>query len=160
MSKTNTGGKLMKVILKGGSLEMNDKIEKFFMNEILPILDFGIAIESSDAVITVYEKREGAVDKYVDPTAEVIVELTEEARNLAKDGEVSDVVLKQRSGKFYDEAQAIKKIEALSPPFSVEYYSCRYTPPNEDVLEPECEMHGSIEHMQSADGKCPSCGKL
>jgi len=120
----------MKVILKGGSLEANSEIEKFFMSKILPILDFGIAIESSDAVITVYEKQEGGVDKYVDPTAEVIVELSEEARNLAKDGEVSDIVLKQRAGKFYDEAQAIKEIEALNPPFSVEYYSCRYTPPN------------------------------
>ena len=149
----------MKVILKGGSSEMNGKIEKFFMSKILPILDFGIAIESSDAVITVYKKQEGAVDRYVEPTAEVIVELTEEARNLAKDGEVADVVLKQRAGKFYDEAQAIKEIEALSLPFSVEYYSCRYTPPNNEVSEPECEIHGSIEHMQSIIGKCPNCGK-
>ncbi|XLQ19619.1 MAG: hypothetical protein ACKUBY_03435 [Candidatus Moraniibacteriota bacterium] len=151
----------MKVILKGGSSEMNGKIEKFFMSKILPILNFGIAIESSDAVITVYEKKkDGTVDEYVDPTAEVIVELTEEARNLAKDGEVADVLLKQRAGDFYDEAQAIKEIEALSPPFSVEYYSCRYTPPNNKVSEPECEIHGSIEHMQSANGKCPGCGNL
>lgn len=27
----------------------------------------------------------------------------------------------------------------------------------DDVFE--CEMHGSIEHMQSSDGKCPGCGK-
>ncbi len=120
----------MKVILKGGSAEKNEEIKVFFMTHILPILDFGIAIETSDAVITVYEKQEGGVDKYVDPTAEVIVELTEEARNLAKDGEVADIVLKQRAGKFYDEAQAIMEIERLSPPFSIEYYSCRYTPPN------------------------------
>jgi hypothetical protein len=25
--------------------------------------------------------------------------------------------------------------------------------------EPECKVHGSIEHMQSATGKCPGCGK-
>ncbi len=25
---------------------------------------------------------------------------------------------------------------------------------------PECEMHGSIEHMQSITGKCPGCGQL
>ena len=25
--------------------------------------------------------------------------------------------------------------------------------------EPECEVHGSIEHMQSSTGKCPGCGK-
>jgi len=148
----------MKVILKGGSSEMNSKIEEFFMSKILPILDFGIAIEPSDAIITVYEKQDGEINKYVDPTAEVIVELTEEAKNLAIDEGVTDIVLKQKAGKFYDEAKAIKEIEALSPPFSVEYYSCRYTPPNEVVSE--CETHGSIEHMQSTDGRCPGCGKL
>ncbi len=150
----------MKVILKGGSPEMNDEIEKFFMNKIFPILNFGIAIEPSDAVITVYKKQEdGTIDEYVDPTAEVIVELTEEARNFAKDGEVSNDILKQRSGEFYDEAQAIKEIEKLRPSFSLEYYSCRYTPSPNGTSEPECEVHGSIEHMQSADGKCPGCGK-
>ncbi len=124
----------MKVILKGGSSKENSKIEKFFMSYILPILDFGIAIELSDAIITVYEKQEdGAIEKYIDPTAEVIVELTEEARNLAKDGEVADIVLKQRAGKFYDEAQAIREIERLRPSFSVEYYSCRYTPPSNEA---------------------------
>ena len=25
--------------------------------------------------------------------------------------------------------------------------------------EPECQVHGSIEHMQSITGKCPGCGK-
>lgn len=25
--------------------------------------------------------------------------------------------------------------------------------------KPECEMHGSIEHMQSSTGECPGCGK-
>ncbi len=25
---------------------------------------------------------------------------------------------------------------------------------------PECEMHGSTEHMQSITGKCPGCGQL
>ncbi len=25
---------------------------------------------------------------------------------------------------------------------------------------PECEMHGSIEHMQSIMGECPGCGQL
>lgn len=120
----------MKVILKGGSTEKNQEIEKFFMEKIFPILDFGIAIEPSDSIITVHEKEDdGTVKKYVDPTAEVIIELTEEARNLAKDGKVSDDELKQKSGEFFDEAQAIKEIEKLRPSFSVEYYSCRYTPP-------------------------------
>ena len=120
----------MKVILKGGSMERNQEIEEFFMEKIFPILEFGIAIEPSDSIITVYEKKDdGTVMTYVDPTAEVIIELTEEARNLAKDGKASDDELKQKSGEFFDEAQAIKEIEKLRPPFSVEYYSCRYTPP-------------------------------
>ena len=77
----------MKVILKGGSPEKNEQMRKFFMEEIFPILDFGIAIEPSSSVITVFEKKEGGtVDKYVDPTVEVIVELTEEARNMARSG--------------------------------------------------------------------------
>lgn len=124
----------MKVVLKGGSSEMNRKIKKFFIERIFPILEFGIAIEESDHVITVYEKIEdGTVAKYVDPTAEVIVELSEEARNLAKDGQSDDYELKQKSGKFYDEAQAIKEIEKLRPSFSVEYYSCRYTAPQTKI---------------------------
>lgn len=139
----------MKVILKGGDSKKNDEIEKFFMDNIFSVLDFGIAIEPSDAIITVYKKqKDGTVDKYVDPTAEVIVELTEEARNLAKDGdELDNAVLKQKAGKFYDEAQAIKEIERLRPSFSVEYYSCRYTPPSNETSKSECEVHGSIEHI-------------
>jgi hypothetical protein len=105
------------------------EIEKFFMDNILPILEFGIAIEPSDRVITVHEKTDNGLKTYVDPTAEVIVELTEETKNLAKDGGVSSEVLRQMSGQFFDEALAIRKIEELKPPFSVEYYSCRYTPP-------------------------------
>ena len=120
----------MKVILKGGSEEKNGEIEKFFMSNIFPVLNFGIAIEPSDRIITVHEKKEdGSVMDYVDPTAEVVVELTEEARNMAKNGVVSERVLKEKSGDFFDEALAIRRIEELKPNFSVEYYSCRYTPP-------------------------------
>jgi len=103
--------------------------------------------------------KDGTVKRYIDPTAEVIVELTEEARNIAKDGVVLDYSIKQKAGDFYDEAQAIQEIEKLRPSFSVEYYSCRYTPPPEEAPEPECEVHGSIEHMQSSTGLCPGCGK-
>lgn len=117
----------MKVKLKGG--ERNAEIEKFFMDNILPVLTFGIAIEPSNIVITVYEKCDGGLKQYIDPTAEVIVELTEEARNLAKDGKTSLEVLREKSGDFFDEALAIREIEELKPPFSIEYYSCRYTPP-------------------------------
>ena len=121
----------MKVILKGGNEENNEKIKKFFMEEIFPILGFGIAIEPSDSVITVYEKKDGDIKKYVDPTAEVIVELTEEARNLAKNLDTSEKMLREKSGDFLDEALAIREIEKLRPFFSVEYYSCKYTsPPN------------------------------
>lgn len=120
----------MKIVLKGGSAENNRKIKKFFLEKIFPILEFGIAIEESDHVITVYEKKiDGTIAKYADPTVEVIVELTEEARDLAKDGKADDGELKRKAGKFYDEALAIREIEKLGPSFSVEYYSCRYTPP-------------------------------
>lgn len=120
----------MKVILKGGSFEKNREIEKFFMEYIFPILEFGIAIEDSTGKIFVYEKKgAGTVERYVDPTAEVVVELTQEAINLVKDGNADNEKLKRKSGKFYDEALAIIQIESLRPPFSVEYYSCRYTPP-------------------------------
>lgn len=117
----------MKVILKGG--ERNSEIEKFFMDNIFPILKFGIAIEPSDNVITVHEKTVGKTIQYLDATAEVIVELTEEVRNMAKDGKVSREVLQEKSGEFFDEAMAIREIEELKPSFSIEYYSCRYTPP-------------------------------
>ncbi len=127
---TNSGGKQMKVIFKGGSPKKNNEIEAFFVGEIFPILSFGIAIERSNAVIIVHEKKSnGAVETYIDPTAEVIVELTEKVRNLAKNGTCDDT-LKEVAGNFYDEALAIKRIEELKPSFSVEYYSCRYTPPS------------------------------
>ena len=56
----------MKVILKGGSAQKNREIEKFFMKEIFPILEFGIAIESiepSDSIITVHEKKDICWDR-------------------------------------------------------------------------------------------------
>lgn len=150
----------MKVILKGGSPEKNEEIKTFFMSKIFPILDFGIAIEPSDAVITVFEKKkDGSVDEYVDPTAEVIVELTEEARNMAMDPKINADELKKYTGDFQDEALAIKVLQSMRLNFSIEYYSCRYKPPAEEKTEPECEVHGSIEHMQSSTGKCPGCGK-
>jgi hypothetical protein len=116
----------MKVILKGGV--DNFKIGEFFYNNILPILDFGIAIELSDRVITVYEKKDGSVVEYTDPTAEVIVELLPETISLAKEGKVSEEVLREKASEFFDEAMAIRKIEELKRDFSVEYYSCRYSP--------------------------------
>lgn len=120
----------MKIVLKGGSQEKNAEIEEFFIDNILPILNFGIAIEPSNSIITVYEKTNEGLKKYIDPTAEVIVELSEGVRNLAKDGQVNEEVLRRKSGDFFDEALAIRKIEELKPSFSVEYYSCRYTPPS------------------------------
>jgi len=116
----------MKVTLKGG--ERNSEMEKFFMDNIFPVLTFGIAIEFSRNIILVYEKNDGNNKQYFDPTAEVIVELTEEARNMSIDGNVSEEVLREKSGNFFDEALAIRKIEELKPSFSIEYYSCRYTP--------------------------------
>jgi hypothetical protein len=151
----------MKVILKGGSPGKNEEIKKFFMSKIFPILDFGIAIEPSGAVITVYEKKkDGTVDEYVDPTAEVIVELTEDARNMAMDPKIDADELKKYTGDFQDEALAIKVLQSLELDFSLEYYSCRYKPPTGLKSEPECKVHGSIEHMQSSTGECPGCGKL
>ncbi len=116
----------MKVILKGG--DRNQEIEKFFMDKIFPILKFGIAIEYSTNQILVYEKNNGKNKQYFDPTAEVIVELTEEARDMAIEGKLCETVLRVFSEEFFDEALAIRKIEELKPSFSVEYYSCRYTP--------------------------------
>lgn len=118
----------MKVILKGGV--DNFKIGEFSYNNILPILDFGIAIEPSDRIITVYEKKDGSVVEYIDPTAEVIVELLPEVISMAKDGKVSEEMLREKAGEFLDEAMAIRKIEELKRDFSVEYYSCRYSPSN------------------------------
>lgn len=119
----------MKVILKGGSSEKNEEIKKFFMQNIFPILDFGIAIEPSDAVIVVYEKKNGKTQRYIDPTAEVIVELTEKARNMALNQEIKTADLERHTGKFHDEALAIRFIQATSLDFSIEFYSCNYKPP-------------------------------
>lgn len=120
----------MKVILKGGDKWKNGEIGEFFYNNILPILDFGIAIELSDNIITVFEKKDGSIENYTDPTAEVIVELLPEVIGMAKDGKVSEEVLREKSGDFFDEAMAIRKIEELKRDFSVEYYSCWYSPLN------------------------------
>ena len=122
---------LMKVILKGGSKEKNEGIKQFFIEKIFPILTFGIAIEPSGRVITVFEKKGDQTLEYIDPTAEVIVELTEEARNLAMDPEVGVEELSQVTGQFHDEALAVRALEIMQLPFSVEYYCCRYTPPTE-----------------------------
>jgi len=117
----------MKIILKGGNPEKNEEIKTFFMEKIFPILTFGIAFEPSDDVITVHEKqKDHTVKTYIDPTAEVIVELTEEAKNLAIDPDTATDILREKSGKFFDEALAIKELEKLKQPCSVEYYSCRY----------------------------------
>lgn len=117
----------MKVIVKGAGL-LDEEIEEFFMKNILPVLNFGIAIEHSSGIISVHEKVDGEIISSIDPTAEVVVELTEEARNLAKDMNAPVDVLREKSGDFFDEAMAIRKIEELKPVFSIEYYSCRYTP--------------------------------
>ena len=117
----------MKVILKGGE-ERNQEIMEFFRDNILPILNFGIAIEWSENFIVVLEKKDGKVVEYIDPTAEVIVELTEEARDLALNTDISEDVILEKSGIFFDEAMAIRKIEELKPSFSREYYTCRYSP--------------------------------
>jgi len=119
----------MKVILKGGSEKKNKEMEQFFLAKIFPILKFGIAIEKSDRKIMVFEKKNGEILEYLDPTAEVIVELPMEAINIIKSGGTA-FELAQMSGAFYDEAVAIRAIERLRPNFSIEYYSCRYTPPH------------------------------
>ncbi len=149
----------MKVILKGGSEEKNEEIRRFFMGKIYPILDFGIAFEPSVTVITVHEKqKDGTVKQYVDPTAEVIVELTEQARDMAMDPKMDADELKKFTGDFHDEALAIKVLQSMKLAFSVEYYCCRYKQSSHGQIS-ECESHGSIEHMQSWNGLCPGCGK-
>lgn len=123
----------MKVIIKcGGDHFKPAEAKKFFLEEIYPILDFGIALEFSYESIFVYEKmkmKRGTKRKnYTDYTVEIIVELTEESRIMALDKNVSEIKLQQKSGKFFDEAMAIRKIEELNPFFSREYYSCNYAP--------------------------------
>lgn len=116
----------MKVIIKcNDSRNHQGLIENFFLNNILPVLDLEIAIESTNNGIRVY-KNDHSGKWFFDPTVEIIVELTEEARAKALDNNVSEEVLKEKSGKFFDEAMAIRKIEELNPPFSREYYSCNY----------------------------------
>lgn len=150
----------MKVTLKGGSKKKNIEIEKFFMDKIFSTLKFGIEIEHSDAVIVVCKKKkDGTIERFINPTAEVFVGLTEEARNLAKEEYAAPTFLKVLSEDFYDEALAIQKIESLHPSFSVKYYSC-YTSPSKEDSESECKVHGTIEHIQSLTGLCPGCGKL
>lgn len=138
----------MKVILKGGSHEKNEEIKKFFMAKIFSVLNFGIAFEPSDAVITVYEKKKGGtVEEYVDPTAEVIVELTENAKNLALNLGVEIDELKKVTGNFHDEALAIRLLETLRLPFSIEYYVCRYTPKAESLVGYE-SIHTAPERQK------------
>jgi len=121
----------MKVIIKCGDDRFKPaEAKKFFLEEIYPILDFGIAIEFSYESIFVYgkqgDKRGKKKKNYTDDTVEVIVELTEEARAMALDRSISEIKLQKKSGKFFDEAMAIRKIEELNPFFSREYYSCNY----------------------------------
>lgn len=119
----------MKAILKCG--KRNLEAESFFTERIFPILNFGIAIELSDSVITVSEKKEGGLtEKYIDPTVEVIVELLPEVILLAKDHKTDEELLRQASGDYFDEALAIRELEVIKRFFSVEYYCCSYSPAN------------------------------
>lgn len=105
-------------------------MRNFFLRHIMPILNEVIAIELSDSNIIIYNKADGGADPIVDPTAEVIVELSLETIRLAKNLKTKKRLLRRKSAKFFDEALAIRKIEELKPNFSVEYYSCNYSPPN------------------------------
>ncbi|OGD67461.1 hypothetical protein A2442_03080 [Candidatus Campbellbacteria bacterium RIFOXYC2_FULL_35_25] len=56
-------------------------------------------------------------------------------------------------------------IKRLYPKAKVECFVASFNPENgfwtsadQPTKNPDCEVHGSIEHMQSADGKCPNCG--
>lgn len=118
----------MKVIIKCGQKQFYENwITKFFLENILPELDSEMAIESTTVDIGIHNKNKNKGGCCgIDHTVEVIVELTEDARMAALDEDVSIEVLKEKSGKFFDEALAIRKIEQLKPPFSREYYSCNY----------------------------------
>jgi len=115
----------MKVIIKcGNDRFLSDRITKFFLENILPVLDAEIAIEyTTNNTVYVYKKNDQI---NIDKTVEIIVELTEEVRIMALEKKFSVETLKIKSGKFYDEVMAIRKIEEINPFFSREYYSCNY----------------------------------
>jgi len=59
-----------------------------------------------------------------------------------------------------------REVKRLYPDAKIECFVSSFNPENgfwgatkPSVQKPECEVHGSIEHMQSSDGKCPGCGK-
>ncbi len=117
----------MKAVIKcGDDHSLADKIERFFLANILPGLNFGIAIEKSKNSILVYTKENHQTNSYVDPTVEIIVELRTGAIDMALDKNASEEALQKISDNFFDEAKAIRKIEKINPFFSREYYSCRY----------------------------------
>ncbi len=51
--------------------------------------------------------------------------------------------------ELYPEAEIKCSVETIDP--SKGFWS--------SVDNPECRVHGSIEHMQSTTGKCPGCGQ-
>lgn len=117
----------MKVIIKcGGDYFLQQKIRSFFFENILPVLDWEIAIELTNRSIYVFDKIKGENRGDFDCTVEIIVELNKIAISMALNKEVSKDMLKKEAGDFFDEAIAIRKIEELNPFFSREYYSCDY----------------------------------
>ena len=116
----------MKVVLKAIPFRSNE-IRYFFLENILPILNYGIAFEYSKNTISVYEKKGARCKVFNDPTAEIVVELNHETILLAKNLSTDPLLLKKEAGDFYDEALAIREIEKLKPKFSREYYSCSYS---------------------------------
>lgn len=72
------------------------------------------------------------------------------------------VEVRQRLARSVGEA-----VKAIYPKAMVECFVATINPAQDYWIsgapgkkdEPECTMHGSIEHMQSIDGLCPECGK-
>lgn len=56
--------------------------------------------------------------------------------------------------------QDVSLIECFVKPFDPKQgFASLHVPSSSKIREIECEVHGSIEHMQSVTGVCPGCGK-
>ncbi len=86
----------------------------------------------------------------------------EKSRTKKERGEICDA-LKKGFNQFVEEHEWAE--DEVRPENVVVYISMRDRAENEydswevPVDHTECRMHGSIEHMQSLNGKCPDCKK-
>ncbi len=118
----------MKIIIKCGDVRfLPEKVEKFFWENILPMLNSEIMIESTVNPVYIYKKGDENLKATVNHAVEIVSSLDAQVVTMILAKSFSDEEIKSASGNLWDEALAIKKIEELNPFFSREYHFYLYS---------------------------------